>query len=133
MLPWCPCGANRRRFLTGFPDTIGSGQTMAEAIPLLEESGTYVNVAVHDSPVTLNTMWVGSERTITSSSNATYADVREAYDFICSGLVNVGPMITHRLRLSQYSEAFDLLLKSPKEAFKVVLNPGTNGRLGLET
>jgi 2-desacetyl-2-hydroxyethyl bacteriochlorophyllide A dehydrogenase len=107
-------------------DTIGSGELMAEAAELLAERGTYVNVAVHDTPVALNAAVLGSERTLTSSSNAVYADVREAYELICSGRVNVKPMITHRLPLSEYATAFDLLLRSPKEAFKVVLRP--NGR-----
>ena len=66
-------------------DTIGSGQMIAEAAGLLAERGTYVNVAVHDTPVALNAAVLGSERTLTSSSNATYGDVREAYDLICSG------------------------------------------------
>ena len=80
-------------------------------------------MAVHDTPVALNAAVLGSERTLTSSSNATYADVIEAYDLICSGTVNVRPMITHRLALREYARGFDLLLRSPKEAFKVVLYP----------
>jgi threonine dehydrogenase-like Zn-dependent dehydrogenase len=108
-------------------DTIGSGQVIAEAAGLLAERGTYVNVAVHDTPVALNAAVLGSERTFTSSSNATYDDVREAYDLICTGKVNVRPMITHRLALSEYARGFDLLLRSPKEAFKVVLLPQSAG------
>jgi len=108
-------------------DTIGSGPIIAEAAGLLSERGTYVNVAVHDTPVALNAAVLGSERTLTSSSNATYGDVREAYHLICSGQVNVRPMITHRLPLSEYARGFDLLLRSPKEAFKVVLCPQSAG------
>jgi threonine dehydrogenase-like Zn-dependent dehydrogenase len=108
-------------------DTIGSGQIIAEAAGLLSERGTYVDVAVHDTPVAFNAAVLGSERTLTSSSNATYGDVREAYDLICSGKVNVRPMITHRLALSEYARGFDLLLRSPKEAFKVVLCPQSAG------
>jgi threonine dehydrogenase-like Zn-dependent dehydrogenase len=36
-------------------------------------------------------------------------------------------MITHRLALSEYARGFDLLLRSPKEAFKVVLCPQSAG------
>ena len=57
----------------------------------------------------------------------TYGDVREAYDLICTGKVNVRPMITHRLPLSEYARGFDFLLRSPKEAFKVVLCPQSAG------
>ena len=94
---------------------------------MLSERGTYVNVAVHDTPVAFNAAVLGSERTLTSSSNATYGDVREAYDLICLGKINVRPMITHRLALSEYARGFDLLLRSPKEAFKVVLCPQSEG------
>ena len=108
-------------------DTIGSAQTIAEAAGLLAERGTYVGVAVHDSPVTFNAALLGSERILTSSSNATYGDVREAYDLICSGKINVRPMITHRLALNDFARGFDLLLRSPREAFKVVLCPQLSG------
>jgi threonine dehydrogenase-like Zn-dependent dehydrogenase len=36
-------------------------------------------------------------------------------------------MITHRLALSEYARGFDLLLRSPKEAFKIVLCPQPAG------
>ena len=65
----------------------------------------------------------GSERTITSSSNALYEDVRGAYELIFSHKVRTDCMITHRLELPEYQRAFELLLRSPKEAYKVVLVP----------
>ena len=104
-------------------DSIGTAETISEALPLLEESGIYVNVAVHDAPLNLNAITVASERSITSSSNAVYGDVASAYELINSGKVNVGPLITHRFPLESYSEAFDLLLGTPKQAFKVIFNP----------
>jgi threonine dehydrogenase-like Zn-dependent dehydrogenase len=104
-------------------DSIGAAETMMEAIPLLEESGTYVNVAVHDVPVTINAAALGSERTITSSSNAHYSDVQKAYEYLFSGEVKVGPMLTHRFALENAQAAFDLLLATPKQAFKAVLLP----------
>ena len=113
-----------RRVLSVF-DTVGSGPIIAEAASLLAERGTYVNLAVHDAPVALNAAALGSERTLTSSSNAFYSDVREAYDLICSGRVNVKPMITHRIPLKDCALGFELLRRSPKEAFKVVLCPGS--------
>jgi threonine dehydrogenase-like Zn-dependent dehydrogenase len=101
-------------------DTVGSEQTMTEALAMLDESGVYVNVAVHNARVTINAAALASERTITSSSNAFYEDVREAYRLIFSGQVRPGPMITHCLPLSQYQHAFELLLDVPKKAYKVV-------------
>ena len=72
-----------------------------------------------------NAALLGSERTITTSSNGFYDDVREAYDLIFSRQVQAGPMISHCLPLSEYQQAFDLLLSSPKQAYKVVFVPGS--------
>lgn len=106
-------------------DTVGSADAMREALPLLGASGTYVNLAVHDVPVRLNAMALGSERTITSSSNATYHDEVEAHELIGAGIANVRPMITHRFPLSEFQQAFDLLSRQPRAAYKVVLTPSS--------
>ncbi|MCL5006011.1 MAG: alcohol dehydrogenase catalytic domain-containing protein [Acidobacteria bacterium] len=109
-------------------DTVGTAETVAEALMMLEESGTYVNVAVHSARVDINMATLGSERTVTSSSNALYSDVREAYELIFSGRVNPAPMITHCLPLKQYQQGFDLLLQVPKQAYKVVFLPDRESR-----
>ncbi len=109
--------------LAAIYDSIGSAEIMSEALPFLEESGTYVNLAVHDAPVHLNATMLGSAKTITSSSNAFYNDVARAYELICKQQIDLTPMITHRFPLDRCIEAFDLLLRSPKEAYKVILNP----------
>ena len=102
---------------------VGSAETLCETLPLVEETGAFVNVAVHNTPLQLNAALLGSERTLTSSSNAFYEDVREAYELIFSGQVSAGPMISHRLPLTEYERAFELLLSSPKQAYKVVFTP----------
>ena len=105
-------------------DSVGSAETMREALSLLTEAGTYVNLAVHDTPVHLNALELGSERVMTTSSNALYRDEREAHALIESGTVDVGSMITHRFPLGGFQQAFDLLLREPKEAYKVVFRMG---------
>jgi 2-desacetyl-2-hydroxyethyl bacteriochlorophyllide A dehydrogenase len=106
-------------------DTVGSSETLAQGVELLAASGTLVNIAVHDAPLAWNAVALGSERSVTTSSNAHYRDVAEAYELISSGRVSLGPMITHRFGLEGYAEAFELLLSTPKRAYKVVLEPGT--------
>lgn len=106
-------------------DTVGTNETMAEALPLIAQSGTYVSLAVQGTSMPLDAALLGSERTITSSSNAFYDDVREAYDLLFSGQVQAGPMITHCLPLTEHKRAFDLLLSTPKQAYKVVFTPGS--------
>jgi len=75
---------------------------------------------VHDEPLHLNAMDIGSERTMTVSANAYYQDEREAHALIATRAVDVHSMITHRVPLEGYQEAFELLLRDPKEAYKVV-------------
>ena len=104
-------------------DSVGSREQIDIGLPLLEEQGTYVNMAVHDVSLEINPQLLGSERTITTSSNAFYKDVREAYRLIESGEINVKPWITHQLPLEEYEKAFELLLREPKAAYKVVFEP----------
>ncbi|MGC9523233.1 MAG: zinc-dependent alcohol dehydrogenase [Anaerolineae bacterium] len=101
-------------------DTVGTPETMAQGLALLAEGGTYVNLAVHDIPFTMNALDLGSERRMTTSSNAFYADEREAHKLIASGAVAMAPMITHRFPLEAYETAYDLLLAEPKQAYKIV-------------
>ncbi len=110
--------------VTAVYDSVGTAQTITEGLPLLEESGTYVNLAVHSTQVTLDAALLGSERTITTSSNAFYSDVAEAYDLLFTHRVNARPMITHCVPLEAYEHAFRLLLSDPKQAYKVVFHPG---------
>ncbi|MBN1350480.1 alcohol dehydrogenase catalytic domain-containing protein [candidate division KSB1 bacterium] len=104
-------------------DSVGSQQTIGMGLPLLEELGTYVNMAVHSTQLNLNAMALGSERSITTSSNAFYRDVVEAFDCLNYSKIDVTPWITHRFPLEQFQTAFDLLLQSPKAAYKVVFEP----------
>ncbi len=108
------------RYVAAVFDSVGSEQTIRQGLSLLEELGTYVDLAVHDVPLDLNAMDIGSERTITVSANAHYRDEREAHELIAARVVDVRSMITHRVPLEGYQWAFDLLLRDPKEAYKVV-------------
>jgi L-iditol 2-dehydrogenase len=117
-------------FAAAVYNSTGTAETILESLPLLGEAGTYVNVAVHDAALTFNAAALGAERVFTSSSNATYSDVAEAYNMIFAGNVRMAPMITHRFALEDFAEGFKLLLRSPKQAFKVILNPGDHSRTG---
>jgi len=101
-------------------DTVGSPETMAAGLNVLAAAGTYVNLAVHDTTLSMNALDLGSERRMTTSSNALYRDEREAHDRIAAGSVDMARMITHRFPLEDYAVAYELLLAEPKRAYKVV-------------
>jgi threonine dehydrogenase-like Zn-dependent dehydrogenase len=109
----------------GIFDTVGSAATFGQALPLLAPAGTYVNLAVQDLSVPMNLEALGSERRITASSNAFYRDERAAHALIESRAVDVCSMITHRLPLDGYAEAFDLLMSPSRQAYKVVFELGS--------
>ncbi len=108
-------------------DSVGSTETIQMALPLLEEAGTFVNLAVHNTPLNLNALELGSERTITTSSNAFYSDLKKAFELLNSHQLDVNPWITHKFPLEGFNEAFDLLTQSPKAAYKVVFEPWSKG------
>ena len=108
---------------TAIFDSVGTDATINQFLPLLAESGTYVNLAVHHTTVNFDAAVLGSERTLTTSSNAFYKDLMDAFDLLNSGKINVEPWITHRFPLEDYQLAFRLLLKTPKQAYKVVFEP----------
>jgi threonine dehydrogenase-like Zn-dependent dehydrogenase len=111
-----------RNFAAVF-DSVGSAESMTTALGLLEESGTYVNLAVHSVNISLDAAALGSERTLTTSSNAFYRDLASVFELLNARTINVAPLITHRLPLEDYERAFELLLQSPKGAFKIVFEP----------
>lgn len=104
-------------------DSVGSNELLNTGLPLLEEQGTYVNMAVHNEALSFNAKLLGSERKITTSSNAFYSDVEKAYELLSTGAIDVKPWITHKLSLEEFATAFEMLTKSPKSAYKVVFEP----------
>jgi len=101
-------------------DTVGTPETIALGLRLLAPAGTYVNLAVHDANVGINALALGSERRMTTSSNAFYRDEREAHDLIAAGSADMDRMITHRFSLEDFDAAYSLLLAEPKQAYKAV-------------
>lgn len=104
-------------------DSVGDPDLFSSALPFLEESGAYVNMAVQDRPLSISPKDLGCERTITSASNALYGENAESIDLISRKAVDVERIITHYAGFNDFLATFDLLLKDPKEAFKVVLRP----------
>ena len=104
-------------------DSVGTVETMETSIPFLEEAGTYVNLAVQSATLEINALALGSERSVTTSSNAYYTDLKEAFELLDRDSVDVNPWITHRFPLEGYNSAFNLLTQSPKAAYKVVFEP----------
>ncbi|MBI5119347.1 alcohol dehydrogenase catalytic domain-containing protein [Candidatus Poribacteria bacterium] len=107
-------------------DTVGSVDTLRKGVALLAEGGTLVNMAVHDMNLTLNSLDIGSERSIKTSCNFLPEEFPLSLSLVESGQIDVKPWITHRFPLREISKAFDVALNKEKHgAFKVIIEPAS--------
>jgi len=78
----------------------------------------------HTDQLTYSLMDISGEKHITGSSNNLYSDVLTAIKLLAAGRVLVGPIITHRVPLTEVSKGFDILLdRSISNALKVIVLP----------
>jgi len=61
------------------------------------------------------------ELSVTATYSSSPAELREAFDLLCQGVLRVEELISHRLPLSRLQEGIDLLLRH--EALKVFITP----------
>ncbi len=105
-------------------DTVGSADTFRKCIALLAEGGTLVNMAVHDMAFNLNSLDIGSERSVKTSCNFLPEEFPLSLSLVESGQIDVKPWITHRFLLREVAKAFDVALDKEKHgAFKVIIEP----------
>lgn len=105
-------------------DTVGSEQTIAQGLYMLEKSGVLVLLAVHEKPVPLAPITLSGERRIMTAANNQYKDFPAAIELMASGRIVVEPLVTHRYALKDALIAFDTMLEKEKNGtFKVVLFP----------
>ncbi len=104
-------------------DTIGIPKFIEPSLRALSEEGVYINMALHDTRISLNALALGAERSILSSSNTTYQEYAETFEIINSQKLDLSPIVTHRSTFDTFMDHFNLLLKDPKEAYKQVLYP----------
>ena len=103
-------------------DTVGTADTFQKSLNLLAEGGIFVNMAVHDMNLTLNSLGLGSERTIKTSCNFLPEEFPLSLALLASGQINVKPWITYRFALKDVGRAFETALKKEEHgAFKVMI------------
>jgi len=107
-------------------DTVGSAQSLAFAIEHLGKSGSLVNLAVHDEPIPINFLKLGSERRIVTSCNFEVGDYPRALALLQSGRVSVKEWMTP-VTLPELPDWFARIHANPLEkgAFKLVMVPET--------
>ncbi|MBI2934465.1 MAG: alcohol dehydrogenase catalytic domain-containing protein [Chloroflexi bacterium] len=104
----------------------GAPSAFSQALASVERGGTILVFAPTDSgvtiPVSLNDIFWRTDVTITTSYAGSPADYQTAMDLIAGGIVDVRPMITHRLGLGETGPGFQLVAGAA-ESIKVIINP----------
>lgn len=103
-------------------DSIGTEESLHMGLRFLDKGGTLVNMAVHDSGLTINQLDFSSERKMVSSCNFRVAEYTEALDWLSGGQIDVQPWISVISR-SELPATFQRLLDPGQKRglFKVVV------------
>lgn len=104
-------------------EAVGVDVTLVQSLQVLKKGGTAVMVGLFEEPqvnIPAN-IFVQKEITLTGSQGYCW-DFQTALTLIGQRQIDLKPLITHQLPLSQIQEAFDLLMAPKNEAVKVVLN-----------
>jgi len=117
------CGSWRGQFDVAF-DTVGSRETLTEALALLRRGGRAVLMAHPSDAVPVDTRLLSGERSLLTSANNPYPDFPAAIELVDSGRVRVDPLITHSFPLEQAVAAFAVAEDKEKHgAIKVLICP----------
>ena len=104
-------------------NTVGTSASILESLEILKKGGTLVMMAAREDELSFPSLLLSGERTIRTSSNAMYTDFPRVIELVSAGQVRVDPLITHRFKLSDALNAFDIACnKSNTGAVKVIID-----------
>jgi threonine dehydrogenase-like Zn-dependent dehydrogenase len=104
-------------------NTVGTSASILESLEILKKGGTLVMMAAREDELGFPSLLLSGERTIRTSSNAMYTDFPKVIELVSASQVRVDPLITHRFKLSDALNAFDIACnKSKTGAVKVIID-----------
>jgi threonine dehydrogenase-like Zn-dependent dehydrogenase len=101
-------------------DTIGSAESFDLSLKHLGKGGTLVCLAVHDEPVELNIMRLGSERRLVTSCNFERKDFELALKWLTEARFKLDEWLT-RIPLKELPKWFEAVHGGEKGAFKLLV------------
>lgn len=105
-------------------EAVGVAKTLNLAASLIRRNGTLLAFGVphtHLCDFAFHSFFHKEGRLITSVGPDVQKDFPLAVEMITTGVIDVAPLITHRIPLSKAQEAFDLFANRREGAIKVVL------------
>ncbi len=106
-------------------DTIGDKNTVPTGLKCLKRGGKMAILGGFVETIdNFKISWLSGERKIMSSANNLFPEYPQALSLLETGKVKIKPMITHKFKLDDYQEAFDVALnKEETGAIKVIIEP----------
>jgi L-iditol 2-dehydrogenase len=105
-------------------DTIGEKSTVVPGLKSLRRGQRMIMFSGFEDKLDFELNWLSGERQITSSCNNPFPDYPAAIDLLAQGKINIKEMITHKFKLDNFQEAFEVALhKEEHNSIKVVIEP----------
>jgi 2-desacetyl-2-hydroxyethyl bacteriochlorophyllide A dehydrogenase len=104
-------------------EAVGINVTLVQALQTLKKGGMAILLGLFESPdvsIPAN-IFVQKEISLTGSQGYCW-DFQGALKLLADEQIDLKPLITHQVPLTQVQEAFDLLMDPQNEAIKVVVN-----------
>jgi threonine dehydrogenase-like Zn-dependent dehydrogenase len=104
-------------------DCSGAPDAVATCLPVLALNGTLVEVALPRTSTELNLRpFVSRNLHLVGSCAFSVANYRQAVDLLCSGALDVRPVVSERVSLSGAPDAF-MRLRRPEHLVGVLVEP----------
>jgi threonine dehydrogenase-like Zn-dependent dehydrogenase len=108
-------------------EALGTQVTFENCLRVLKPGGTLSSLGVYSGKLTLPldafAAGLGDYRIITTLCGGGKERMRRLLNVVASGRVNFKPMVTHRFRLDQIEQAYDLFANQRDGVLKVAITP----------
>ena len=104
-------------------EAVGYARTFADAISITKMGGCVVAVGNLEQRAEFNLQELVARELTFTGSYASSGEFRDCIDLVASGRINVDPLISDVVPLSEGAAAFDRLLKTQENLLKIVLEP----------
>ena len=108
-------------------EALGTQQTFENALRVLRPGGTLSSLGVYSSdlriPLDAFTAGLGDNKIVTSLCPGGKERMRRLMNVIASGRADLGALVTHRFKLADIEQAYDLFAHQRDGVLKVALTP----------
>ena len=108
-------------------EALGTQATFEACLRVLRPGGTLSSLGVYSSDLTIPlgafAAGLGDHRIVTTLCPGGKERMRRLMGVIASGRVDLRPMVTHRFKLDQIEEAYDLFAHQRDGVLKVAITP----------